>query len=311
MTEGAKTEPPTGMPQWDRSLTEGPVEVTIVIPAFNEEKALAKDIQALRAAMEATGRPYEILVVDDGSSDATAEVAVENGARLLRHYSNRGGGAARKTGIRAARAEIVVVIDGDNTYPPHQVPALLEYMNRCDMVVGDRTVEMGTQRALRTFAKRLIRWLASYLTRKKIYDLNSGMRAFRKETAMLYFNILPEGHSWVSTITIAYLASGLTVKYHPIEYYKRTGSSTFRPIADTAAFIGLVFRTVMFFKPLRFFNPVVAALAAAGVYKTIWIDKALGPNRISESSMILLLGALILFALGVLAELQVRLNRRW
>jgi len=298
-------------PGFDRSLSEQPVEVSVVIPAFNEEEAIGEDLTEVREALEGFGVPFEIIVVDDGSGDRTGQIARERGARVVTHFSNRGVGAARKTGVLAARGEIVVMIDADNSYPADRIPALLEYMNRCDMVVGDRSIEAGTSPVLRRFAKRLIRLLASYLTRKKIYDLNSGLRAFRKETAIRYFNILPEGHSWVSTITIAYLASGLTVKYTPVDYYKRTGTSTFHPIADTASFVGLVFRTVMFFKPLRFFLPMVVALFGLSFFKAVWIDKALGANQISDSSIMIFMTALILFALGVLAELQVRLNRRW
>lgn len=287
------------------------VEVSVVIPAYNESEALPADLEAVEQALEQTGRPYEIIVVDDGSSDNTAEIAQNMGCRVLQHYANRGVGASRKTGIRAARGEIIVMIDADNSYPADQIPVLLDYMNRCDMVIGDRSIEAGTHRFLRTFAKRFIRYLASYLTRSRIYDLNSGLRAFRKEDAVKYFNILPEGHSWVSTITIAYLSSGLTVKYTPIEYYKRTGRSTFRPIADTASFIGLVFRTIMFFRPLKFFMPVVGLFLFSGIYKLVWVDKALGPNRISQSTGLLFSLALVLFALGILADMQVRLNRKW
>ena len=295
----------------DRSLTDDPVDVTVVVPAFNEEEAIAEDLRAIREGLDGAGIPYEIIVVDDGSSDKTPRIAREMGVRVITHYSNRGVGAARKTGIRAARGEIIVMIDADNSYPADQIPVLLGYMNRCDMIVGDRSIEAGTVPLLRKFAKRILRWLASYMTHQKIYDLNSGLRAFRKETAMLYFNILPEGHSWVSTITIAYLASGLTVKYTPIDYYKRTGKSTFHPISDTAGFLGLVFRTVMFFKPLRFFLPVVVFLFGLGIFKTVWVDGALGTSRMSDSSVMILMTSIVLFALGVIAELQVRLNRRW
>ncbi|MCA9430617.1 MAG: glycosyltransferase family 2 protein, partial [Candidatus Omnitrophica bacterium] len=170
----------------DFSLTEDPVEVTVVVPAFNEEEALGEDIEGIREALIRHGVPFEILVVDDGSTDTTRQVGLDHGARVISHYSNRGVGAARKTGIKAARGEIIVMIDADNSYPADQIPVLLGYMNRCDMVVGDRSIEAGTVPLLRKFAKRLIRWLASYLTRQKIYDLNSGLRAFRKETVLPY-----------------------------------------------------------------------------------------------------------------------------
>ena len=297
---------------YDFSLTEDhPVEVTVVVPAYNEEEALGEDIEAIRLALNHAQIPFEIVVVDDGSTDSTREVAIEHHARVITHYSNRGVGTARKTGIKAARGEVIVMIDADNSYPADQIPVLLDYMDRCDMVVGDRSIEAGTVPVLRKFAKRLIRWLASYLTRQKIYDLNSGLRAFRKETVLPYFNILPAGHSWVSTITIAYLASGLTVKYTPIEYYKRTGTSTFKPIGDTASFIGLVFRTVMLFNPLRFFLPVVGFLFFLSVAKGIWVDRALGPNPLSDSTIMIFMTALILLALGIIAEIQVRLCRQW
>ncbi|MCA9410261.1 MAG: glycosyltransferase family 2 protein [Candidatus Omnitrophica bacterium] len=295
----------------DFSLTEDPVEVTVVVPAFNEEEALGEDIEGIREALIRHGVPFEILVVDDGSTDTTRQVGLDHGARVISHYSNRGVGAARKTGIKAARGEIIVMIDADNSYPADQIPVLLGYMNRCDMVVGDRSIEAGTVPLLRKFAKRVIRWLASYLTRQKIYDLNSGLRAFRKETVLPYFNILPAGHSWVSTITIAYLASGLTVKYTPIDYYKRTGKSTFKPIGDTAGFIGLVFRTIMLFNPLRFFLPVVGFLFLLSVVKGVWIDKAWGPNPLSDSTVMIFMTAVILMALGIIAEIQVRLCRQW
>jgi polyisoprenyl-phosphate glycosyltransferase len=285
-----------------------PPKVSIIIPAYNEEKAIGEDVDAVRRTMEKTDYPFEILVVNDGSRDRTEEIALEHGARVINHHENKGVGAARKTGIRAAEGEIIVMLDGDGTYPAYQIPDLLGYMDRCDLCVGDRSREAGTWKILRKPAKWIIRRIASYVTGKKIYDLNSGLRAFYKNTAMRFFNILPEGHSWVSTLTIAYLANGLTVKYTPIDYHPRKGSSTFNPISDTLQYLGLVFRTVMYFKPLKVFVPLAGLFFGAGVIK-LFMEGPLASGPIKESTIILITFGGLVGVMGLLADLIVKLNR--
>ena len=282
--------------------------VSIVLPVYNESLALGETISDIRKVMEDSKIPYEIIVVDDGSSDDSAEIAKKNNVEVIRHYENKGTGAARKSGILKSQYEIILMLDADKTYPAHQIPELLSYMDRCDMVVGDRGKEMGTLPWLRKPAKSIIKKIASFVTGKKIYDLNSGMRAFRKSMVLKFFKILPNTHSWVSTITIAYLSNNLTVKYIPIEYYKRTGKSTFHPIRDTFNYASLVFRTIMYFNPLKVFFPIALVITGSGIAKLLYEGPYLG-RPIKESTIILITVGVITGVLGLLADLIVKMNR--
>jgi len=295
----------------DRETVEAKTKrpnVSVVIPTYNEEASIGEDVDAVRAALEKTDYLFEILVVNDGSSDQTESIARAHGARVLNHHENKGVGVARKTGIRQAAGPIIVMMDGDGSYPAHQIPDLLSYMNRCDMCVGDRSREAGTLKVLRGPAKWIIRHIASYVTGRKIYDLNSGLRAFYKEQATRFFRILPSGHSWVSTITIAYLTSDLTVKYTPIEYRPRKGKSTFHPVSDTLQYLGLVFRTLMYFKPLKVFIPLAVLFFGSGLAKLIW-EGPLRNGPIKESTIILITVGGLVGVIGLLADLIVKLNR--
>jgi glycosyltransferase involved in cell wall biosynthesis len=231
--------------------------VSIVIPAFNEEAALGEDLDNIRQAMDADGRPYEIIVVDDGSADATAKIAEERPwVRLVSHVRNKGVGRSRMNGIEAAKYDLVVFTDADNTYPVKDIPRLLSHMDRYDMVVGARRTEAGTIKFLRRPAKWFLRKLAEYVTTFTIPDLNSGLRAFRRSMVRRFYHLLPERHSWVSTQTLAYLASNLDVKYVDIDYFPRKGQSTFHPIRDSGFFFLIIFRTIMYFKPMKVLLPV-------------------------------------------------------
>jgi len=248
------------------------------------------------------------VVVDDGSRDQTASVARQHGARVICHGENKGVGTARKTGIRSAEGEIIVMTDGDGTYPTGQIPVLLSYMDRCDLCVGDRSCETGTLKLLRGPAKWIIRHIASYITGKKIYDLNSGLRAFHKATVLKFFDILPVGHSWVSTQTIAYLSSSLTVKYTPIDYHPRIGKSTFHPVSDSLQYFSLVVRTVMYFNPLKVFIPLAILFLGSGAGKLLW-EGPIRSGPIKESTIILITVGGLIGVMGLLADLIVKLNR--
>lgn len=223
------------------------VTISVVVPVYNEAAIIGADLQTIFEAMDKHERGYEVLVVDDGSIDDTAQIVADYPrARLVRHERNQGVGAARKTGMAAARGDIIVTTDGDGTYPNHEIPRLLDAMAHNDMVVGARVREAGTWPWLRAPAKAFIRTLASYLTGVRIPDLNSGLRCFRKGIAEQYVPLLPDGHSSESTITIAFLTGGYRVAFVPIDYYpRRSGRSSFHPIRDTAAYLGLVMRTIM------------------------------------------------------------------
>jgi len=284
--------------------------ISIVIPMYNEREAIGAELELITTTMQATGRPYEIIVVDDGSTDGSTDIVRQWPAvRMIRHPVNRGTGAARTTGITAAQGEIVVMTDADRTYPNQDIPRLLAALEEqpCDMVIGARKREAGTLRWLRSPTKTFIRALAVYLTRQPIPDLNSGFRAFRRQTALKFVRYLPSTHSWVSTITLAMMHNNHLVTWIPIDYYPRVGKSSFHPIADTYNYLVQVIRTVMYFNPLRVFLPASLVLFLLGLAKTLYDNFAL--RDIRESDVIILVTAFLIGMLGLLADLIVTQHR--
>jgi len=279
------------------------IDVTIVLPAFNEEEAIVKVIDDVHSAMANTSYQYEILVVDDESTDDTVKKASEKECRIVRRPVRQGSGASRKTGIINAKGEIIVMLDADGTYTAADIPRLLEHFPDYDQVNGARTSEKGTLRWLRTPAKWLIRQFACYLTGTKIPDLNTGLKAFKKDVMMKYLWVLPNGFSCVTTITLAFLVNGYRVKYIPSAYHKRIGVSKFHPIKDAANYIQTIVRMVMYFDPMKVFLPLGGALFVLGVIKSfVSISKT---YSLQESDVIILLGAFIVVVLGLLADLIV------
>jgi glycosyltransferase involved in cell wall biosynthesis len=275
-----------------------------VIPAYNEAEAIGAVIDEVRTAMERAGYRYEILVVDDCSTDRTVEVARAKGVRVVERPVNGGSGSSRKTGILTAHGEIVVMLDGDGSYTAADIPKLLDYMPAYDQVNGARTSEEGTLRWLRSPAKWLIRKLACYLTRTRIPDLNTGLKAFRRDVMLEYLWVLPKGFSCVTTMTLAFLCNGYTVKYVPTIYRKRVGRSKFHPIKDTASYIGTVLRMVMFFQPLRFFGPLALVLMAGSV--VLGIVDFLRTGSLQQGEIMLFVAGVVTLSIGVVAELVVR-----
>ncbi len=288
-----------------------PIQVSVVIPAYNEEEAILPVLDDVIAAMEPLGLAYEILVVDDGSTDRTVELsATRPRVRVIAHDRNRGTGAARTTGVRAAQGDRIVMIDADGTYPADAIPAMLAMLDEADMVIGARDREAGTVAWLRRPAKDFIRWLASYMVEYKIPDLNSGMRTMRREAVLRFIPILPNTHSWVSTITMALLSSGRTVRWLPIAYHERIGHSTFHPIRDTYNYLTLVVRAVMYFNPLRIFLPVTVSLLIIGLIKAITDIFRFGFTfHVPASTVIIILAGIQVGAIGLLADLIVKAGR--
>lgn len=280
--------------------------ISVVIPAYNEELAIGDDLRTVQSALAGAGLDYEIIVVDDASTDRTAEIVRGfPDVRLISHPYNRGEGAARTTGLRACRGDIFVTTDADGTYPNQDIPRLLAALEGYDMVIGARKKEAGTMRWLRTPAKTFIRLLASYLTATHIPDLNSGLRALRKGPALQFLNILPATHSWVSTITIAFLTNGYTVNFIPIDYYPRKGKSSFHPLRDTYNYLSLVVRAIVYFNPLKFFLPASLLLLLVGGAKVIY-DIIAYNWHFAPSTVMLILTGVQIGALGMLADLIVR-----
>ncbi len=286
------------------------LDVTVVLPVYNEKGHLVEEIDRIRRALAASGKTFEILVVDDGSNDGSGEqLRTIDGIRLLQFRQNRGSGSARKAGTRAARGRVVVWTDADMTYPNERIPELVDELEGWDQVVGARTSEQGTAKAARVPAKWVIRTLASYLTETRIPDLNSGLRAFRADVARQYLHLLPPGFSCVTTITMAFLANGYSVKYVPIEYRERAGTSKFHWWRDTKRYLIQVIRLVLSYNPLKIFLPVGLLLGATGVAKLLYdiVDKDF---RVATSTLVLLLATFQVLAIGLLADLVVRLAKR-
>ncbi len=284
--------------------------ISIIIPAYNEEQAIGEDLKRIFDCMDSSGYEYEVIVVDDGSTDHTADIVRRfPRVRLLQHPKNRGTGAATNTAVRHARGEIIAMTDGDGTYPVEDIPRLLPFMDEYDMVIGARTREAGTMKVLRTPAKWFIRTLASYLTETPIPDLNSGLRVFKKALAVKFMHLLPRGHSWVSTITLAHLADDYTVKFVPIDYFPRKGRSSFHPITDTYNYILLVIRTVMYFNPIKVLLPVGVLLLILGIVRQI-VQFYTVNLHVQSSNVLLVLAGLNIVMMALLADLVVRRARQ-
>lgn len=285
------------------------LDISVVLPVYNEATHLEEEVRRIEKALDASPYTYEIVIVDDGSTDGSGELAESLGVRTVRFNTNRGAGSARKYGTMMAQGRIVVWTDVDMTYPNDQIPDLVDQLDGFDQVVGARTSEQGTIKLLRMPAKWFIRKLASYLARTSIPDLNSGFRAFRREVGAQFLYLLPRGFSCVTTLTMAFLSNGYSVKYVPIEYKSRVGRSKFHWLADTRRYILQVVRMVLMHEPIRFFGPPAAVLGLAGVAKLIYdlVDKNF---RVGTNTIVILGVAFALAGVGLLSDLLVQLNKR-
>jgi glycosyltransferase involved in cell wall biosynthesis len=282
------------------------------MPAYNEAEGVGSTLETLQSLLAELGPLLigsEIIVVDDGSVDGTV-AAVEpflgRDMQLVRHAENRGYGAALKTGIRRARYDWILIIDADGSYHEQYIPDLLRYRNEHEMIVGARVGADVNVPLLRRPPKWFLRKLASYLCGRKIPDLNSGLRLIRKDAIERFANILPDGFSFTTTITLAMLSSGYNVKYVPIDYRKRAGKSKIRPVADTLNFLMLIFRTIMYFNPLRVFLPTAVVFFVLSL--TVGVASVVLFSRLMDVTTVLLFVTGMQFlGLGLTAD---SLNRR-
>jgi glycosyltransferase involved in cell wall biosynthesis len=273
--------------------------VSVVVPAYNEAGAIERVLGEIREMLYAHGIDAELIVVDDGSTDDTQAAALRAGARVFHHRSNRGYGAALKTGILSASHELILMTDADGTYPCESLPRLVEALEHADMTVGARVGKNVAIPLVRRPAKWVLNKLANWVTAKKIPDINSGMRAFRREIALQYLAILPDQFSWTTTITLALLCDRYAVTYIPIDYHERTGRSKIVPW-DAGAFLVLILRTALLFNPYRVFLPAMMVCLLYGFTKMA-VDLTRDPN-VSASAILAFLSALIILLTAMLGD---------
>ncbi|MFN8521716.1 MAG: glycosyltransferase family 2 protein [Chloroflexota bacterium] len=291
------------------SAASRPRGLTVVIPAYNEEHGIAPVVEQVRGAMDASGLTYELLVVNDGSRDRTAEAARATGVRVVSHHQNRGYGEALKTGIRNAAFDSIAIIDADGSYPASEIPKLYSLLDENEMVVGARTGSNAAIPLIRRPAKAFLTWLASYLTGTKIPDLNSGLRLFKRALAIEFFDLLPSGFSFTTTITLSALNSGYNVRFVEVDYYHRTGSSKIRPIQDTFNFLMLILRLTLIFRPLKIYLPLAAWMGVIAI--CVLLVGWYGFGRIFDNTILVFIEAALQAAMiGLLADVvNVRRSR--
>jgi glycosyltransferase involved in cell wall biosynthesis len=285
-------------------------KVSVILPAFNEAGVIGEVLAGIQAVAEQRSKTeiFEILVVDDGSTDGTADVAEKAGARVVRHPYNIGNGASVKAGMRAAGGDIYVMMDADGQHRPEEIPMLLDALGDHAMVVGARTRE-GQANPWRRAANGIYNMLASYVTGRAIPDLTSGFRVIRSGVARRFLYLLPNTFSYPTTITLSCFKTGLPVAYRPISARKRTGKSKIRLIRDGSRFFLIILKIATFFSPFRVFFPLALLSFLTGVGRYVYTYFAYG--RFTNMAMLLIVQAVMLFALALISEqvAQLRFDR--
>lgn len=226
------------------------MDLSIVVPVYNEESSIEKELDLLSGAMHRTDYAYEVIVVDDGSTDRSRQIlSGRKDIKLLRNDINRGVGIARKMGTQAAQGRLIAWTDADMTYPNEEIPALIRELEEkaYDQIIGWRDCERGKWRYLRALVKSIIRYMVFIIAGIDAPDLNSGLRVFKREMASPFLELLPRGFSCTSTLTLIFACNGRSVGYYPIEYRKRSGKSKFNPVRDTYRCVEQILRVILYF----------------------------------------------------------------
>jgi len=270
------------------------MQVSVVIPAYNEAGAIGDTV---RKVLELYPE-FEVIVVNDGSTDDTEEVARAAGAQILSHPYNKGNGASVRTGILAATGDVVVMMDGDGQHDPEEIQNFLECFPEYDFVVGARSMESqaGLRRGIGNW---LLNKLASYLTRFPIRDLTSGFRAFKRDMILPYLHLFPAGFSYPTTSTLAMLKAGANLKYIPITAYQRIGESKIRLLQDGYRFFLIILKLVTLFSPMRVFLPLSILFGILGIGYSIY---TLSMGHFTNMAALLIIVAMFVFLMGLIAE---------
>lgn len=268
-------------------------ETTVVIPAFNEAQGIASTVAGLKPQGFA-----EILVVDDGSTDDTAERAEAAGARVVRHPYNKGNGAAVKTGIREAATPVILLMDADTQHDPAEASRLIGPVGTYDLVIGARS--LTDQSVLRAGGNAVFRALASWLTARPIPDLTSGYRAAKRQALLDIIHLLPNEFSYPTTSCLSLMKSGRSVLFVPIKARARVGKSKIRPLRDGFRFILIIFKIVTLYAPLRVFAPIAATAVSAGLVYGVW--NVLNFDKIPMGAALLIQLGVVVFLFGLISE---------
>ncbi|CAB1061355.1 hypothetical protein D1BOALGB6SA_6128 [Olavius sp. associated proteobacterium Delta 1] len=282
------------------------MKISVIIPAFNETAIIGNLVSDIKKLYP----HFEVIVVDDGSQDATAVEAQIAGATVYSHPYNLGNGAAIKSGIRVAKGDVLVFMDGDGQHSPKDIAKLLEDMPDFDMVVGAR--RMGDQASLgRALGNQIYNWFASYVAKFAIKDLTSGFRAVKSNVARSFLHLLPNTYSYPTTITLGVLRTGLSVKYVPIKTRRRkSGKSNIRLFHDGVRFFMIITRISTLFSPMRVFLPVSLLMFVLGIIRYIY--SYITQGRFTNMSVLLFVTSVLIFMMSLVSEqiCQMRFERR-
>lgn len=282
------------------------IKSTIVIPAFNEEDVIHELLE--RIVEEGLDQSYEILFIDDGSTDRTAEIIGRYPVKLFKHHVNKGYGAALKTGIRNAGGALVIIMDSDGQHDPQYIGKIENMLQEYDMVIGERSAT-SHQVKRRRAGKKLIRRVGQYLVEQKLPDYNSGFRGFKKETIGGMLHLMPNGFSFSTTSTLAFLKEGYNVGTLDIEVSERKGrKSNVKMVKDGSKTLLLLFRIIMLFNPLKVFFPASLFTFVVGV--GFGIVGFVLYDRFSNGAVVLTMMGMFLFFIGLIADQISILNRR-
>ena len=281
------------------------IKISVIIPVYNEEKTILETVSEIKKVMNSVKMPYEIITVNDCSTDSSKNIIDKiDGIVKINHLSNKGYGASLKTGIKSAKGEWILITDADGTYPIKDIPLLVKHMD-FDMVVGSRTGKNVKIPLLRRPAKKIINILANFMSGYKIPDLNSGFRLFKKDLAMEFFHLYPQKFSFTTTITLAFLTNDYSVKYVPIDYYKRQGKSTIKPIKDFVGFINLIIRIITYFNPFKIFFTLSILLFLIAFFIFLYTFFIVG--KIADITIIIIiLSSVQRFLFGLIADLIIK-----
>lgn len=278
------------------------INLSIIIPAYNEEKIVTQTIANLKKELAKLNLNYEIIVINDGSTDKTKEVLEKiKEIKIINHPHNKGNGAALKTGIKNAIYNYLLFFDADGQHKPEYIKEFLKYSDEYDMVAGARQGYKGP--LIRQPGKKILHWLANYLSKQKIPDLNCGFRIVKKEHISKFVHLLCDGFSFYTTATLLFLSEGLTIKYIPITINKRLGKSTVKPKDALDSFI-LILRTILLSSPLRVFLPITGLLIILGTISFVLdiIQSYHAFLNISDATIFLFISSLLIFFFGLLAD---------